>query len=334
MKKNQLEFYRVIFTLGICIYHARGFLGLSFMQNGYLLVEFFFILSGYFLFTSFKREDHHSSLKYIKKRLLRLYPEYLVAALLAIVAMGIVNHDFNLSKAFNELLLVQNTGLFHLGGYNYPCWYISTMLLAGVIIYGLMSFNEQAFLKIGTPIIVFCGYCFILSQGNGLENWSYVGPIAIAALRAFCGMTVGVGIGALERNKYSPKIKAVPASIIEIFCIALISLGLFTDYSSEMLTIVAFGGLVYISASGNGIISRIVNRKWISTVGDYSYSVYLNHGIVLSGLLYIDRHIVAIPSVYLKLALYFVILIVYSVLSHVVITKIVNKIRKEKVRSL
>ncbi|HAL58668.1 MAG TPA: hypothetical protein DCP64_04210, partial [Sarcina sp.] len=116
-KKNSnlsIELFRILFTFVIVIHHASSFPGGdTCLRHGYLCVEFFFILAGFFLYRSFRAEKEHSTFAYLKKRLRRLYPEYLFAALVCILVLGVLNREFDLSKAVNELLMLQNTGIFH-----------------------------------------------------------------------------------------------------------------------------------------------------------------------------------------------------------------------------
>ena len=68
MKRNYaIEFYRILFTAIICMHHIQGSVDAPLMKRGYLGVELFFVLSGYFLYRSFEREAHHSLRNYIQK---------------------------------------------------------------------------------------------------------------------------------------------------------------------------------------------------------------------------------------------------------------------------
>lgn len=50
-KSGVIEFYRYIFMVVLLAWHG----GTNFFHNGYLVVEFFFILSGYLLMESYLR---------------------------------------------------------------------------------------------------------------------------------------------------------------------------------------------------------------------------------------------------------------------------------------
>ncbi len=189
-KNNIVEALRTLFTLVICVHHASGLAARPLaMKHGYLCVEFFFMLSGYLLHRSFKREKVHSTVNYVGKRLRRLYPEYFVAAVVAILLFGVLRGEFDLTRAVQELMMVQNTGFFHLGGYNYPCWYIAVLMVAGVLIYGMLTVWEQAYVKVIALVIILGGYTYLIGLRHGIEEWGYAGPVSQALLRGFCGMS-------------------------------------------------------------------------------------------------------------------------------------------------
>jgi peptidoglycan/LPS O-acetylase OafA/YrhL len=66
--------------------HAHDFLGFGVLPGGYLAVDFFFLLSGWVLAHAYDRrlETTMSGLDFMRARLLRLYPVYLLGLLLAL----------------------------------------------------------------------------------------------------------------------------------------------------------------------------------------------------------------------------------------------------------
>ena len=127
MKKNYaVQVYRILCTLIICWHHFQGAVGkIEILKHGYICVEFFFILSGYFLARYFAEEETnggHSTVGYLLHRIKRLYPEYCFAAVVAILIIGIGGHKFTPVKAIAEMLMIQYLGI--IGG--------GIILLAGI----------------------------------------------------------------------------------------------------------------------------------------------------------------------------------------------------------
>ena len=282
-KKNSnlsIELFRILFTFVIVIHHASSFPGgVTCLWNGYLCVEFFFILAGFFLYRSFRAEKEHSTFAYLKKRLRRLYPEYLFAALVCILVLGVLNREFDLSKAVNELLMLQNTGIFHLGGYNFPCWY----------------------------------------------TWGYMGPVSFPLLRGLNDMSVGVLLCALVMDHV--KLSETVSLLLEIVSVILIFLGLFTDFSGEMVTVTAFLVLILSLTAGENPVSRALSEnRVIAFVSNYSYTLYLNHGILVKIFQVVGKK-VQIPCV---IGVYLVLLIIYSLITKKIVDTICGILFREK----
>ena len=333
VKNSSIEFYRFLFTIIICLHHSTMFIGeKSWLKHGYICVEFFFMLSGFFLYKSFIREKSHSSTEYIVKRLKRLWPEFAVAAVLEIIARRIFLNDFNPTKALNELLMVGNTGLFRLGGYNYPAWYVPVMFLCGIIIYGMLSVFEKTYKKVIAPIIILIGYTYINGLDTGIENWQYTKWFSIPMVRGICAMSIGVIIASLVSNNYAQRISKRLATVIEIISIAFIVLGFTTNIFDDMVAIFAFIPLIFVTVTQRGYISTLLSKTLIwNKCGEYSYSIYLNHAIIIFVLHYFNGHIYPIPSM-LKLPLVIAFVGIYSVIAKVVIWKLIGII-ETKVRA-
>lgn len=326
-----LDFYRLLFTLVICIHHAQYFIGeLSWLKHGYIGVEFFLILSGYLLYVTFQKETQHSTLAYAKKRFIRLWPEYVVAAVLMILARGVYLNDFNLAKAVNELLMIQNTGLFRLGGYNYPCWYIPVMFLAGILIYSMLTVCPDWYRKLLAPLIIVLGYTYIGGLEGGLENWQYIGFLSVPLLRAMCGMSVGVLIGVVSERGLLASVNRFAATILEVVSLALIVVGIVTDISTDMLSVTAFAVLISVTVTERGLLGgTVLDLKIWHTLSPYTYSAYLFHAFVVYLLSFFSGHIAPIPEV-IRIPLTLVGVAAAAFVAHVVITRAVRAVSKSK----
>lgn len=89
-----IEFFRYFFMIVLLSWHGQY----GYVEKGYLVVEFFFILSGYFLMDSFIRSPDRNALQYTISRVKKTYLEYLIAAVICFlfygVAKSIVNGSF------------------------------------------------------------------------------------------------------------------------------------------------------------------------------------------------------------------------------------------------
>ena len=88
---NNIEFLRVIFTFAIIIFHIFGIIDpkvnvFLYCRHSRIIVEFFFIISGFFLYSSYTKNVPIKT--FIIKRLIRLYPILFIS----VVFVAFYNH--------------------------------------------------------------------------------------------------------------------------------------------------------------------------------------------------------------------------------------------------
>ena len=138
-----LDSLRGLAAISVAFFHFKGsgFFSNVFFQNSWLMVDFFFVLSGFVI--AFSYSSKLSSIKQIiffqKKRFLRLYPLHLLT-LLIFLGFEVIkllfelnfndttnNKSFinnNASAFFANVLLIHNWIIPNLT-FNYPSWSIS-----------------------------------------------------------------------------------------------------------------------------------------------------------------------------------------------------------------
>lgn len=158
-----LESLRGLAALVVVVYHAvwsNPITELHFFQNGALMVDFFFVLSGFVIFHSYGRRLTNSPqiIRFLWLRVGRLYPLHLafllvflafeVAKFIAEKHLGIVADKpaFTVNNGFSfatNLLLIHSLGLHHSLTYNYPSWSISTEFYAYVLFAAVRSLCRE-----------------------------------------------------------------------------------------------------------------------------------------------------------------------------------------------
>lgn len=120
-KNFAVEALRFIFMVMICIHHSHF---LPQMHHGYVAVDFFFILSGVFLFRTYLKSNAPSLLEYNIKRIIRFIPEYTIALIVTAIIYFQLFHAaymdgkiLEIIKQFlNNLLFLCGSGIFSGGG--------------------------------------------------------------------------------------------------------------------------------------------------------------------------------------------------------------------------
>jgi len=87
-----IDFLKLYMSVIIILYHYNYFkLGWTnpyLFRGGYLCVDVFFMISGFYFIKSFDKKESRGSiyiLKEIGKRMKRLYPQYFIALLLSVI---------------------------------------------------------------------------------------------------------------------------------------------------------------------------------------------------------------------------------------------------------
>lgn len=129
--------------LQICLWHYHD--GIGTMQAGFIGVEFFFILSGIFLYRTATRSQSPGILEFTLRKAGKFYIDYLMAIIAAyIVFMPNLIEAFRydtlhtLLQPIGQLLMIQNIGPFY-GGINTPLWFFSVLIYGGAIVYALTN---------------------------------------------------------------------------------------------------------------------------------------------------------------------------------------------------
>lgn len=205
-------------------------------EGMYLAVDFFFILSGYFIYQMYEKAIDKSVIKYVKKRLLEFWPPTIFMLLLYVLynlfamiknGIGIINImtgtvDTLLSSFFEVLFLQMFIPVKIL---NFPIWYISVLMVMGTLIYYYLYKLNGKIMRVIPLVLIFIigvyGYLYI-RYGN-IDIHTAVNPVLgfyDGVLRGLADLLLGIIIFAIGKM-ISPKVilKISPLIIIRILLI-------------------------------------------------------------------------------------------------------------------
>jgi len=306
---TKLDGLRGIFSLMVMFFHYRVNMlpeivyNNFFIRESYLFVDFFFVLSGYVIALNYNIMNGSEALvKYLKKRFYRLYPLLLYTTLLyfsyflALKLMksffpeisffstqDIINLKDESIYLMDTLFLTNSTPI--LGstmGVNIPTWSISSEFIS-YIFYGIIVFlfvgARRNLLLLGTVLLA-----FVFSYSKA-ELFPFNGDFGF--VRGLIAFNLGYFVW-----YFSTKNIKIP-NIMELFIPALLLILFYylNLYSSYQVEIRYFLGIfvvpLFFSFSilsflkTDGVISKLLNLKIFQTLGDLSYSIYLNHYIII-----------------------------------------------------
>lgn len=274
---KSIEILRFMFMLVICIWHSP----FNVFTSGFIFVDFFFILSGYFLYKSLLKG--YTPGAYIKKRIIHFYDKYIIAYFITLF-IWVIQHrmDFfnnpidNILRVIPECFLMQDIGCFQMG-INNPLWYLSVLVLGGCCLFSFLYINNKN--KYFLPLIIILIYPYVLNHNNGsIEVFGFDGIFYLPMMRGLADMSLGcllnIGINRFddEISKYS-KVIDVCSLLSFIFIIVI----LFHDVINTKYIIIFFPIIIIACFNNSSIINKIYYSNISIYLGSLSLYMYLIH---------------------------------------------------------
>lgn len=79
-KNYAIEAFRFIFICIICLWHCRD--AAPWLRHGYIAVEFYFVLSGFFIFQSYRRHQNLGVLDFTWRKIKKFYIPFFISVIL------------------------------------------------------------------------------------------------------------------------------------------------------------------------------------------------------------------------------------------------------------
>lgn len=290
---------RGLAALYVVIFHALILPATStnpmavFLNNGYLAVDVFFILSGFVMGLVHGRDfeggfNLSAYKKFLTKRLARIYPLYFVVlsvtlALYIAVPARIPEGTSapNFLQAFENYFLIQAWGLNK--SFVAQSWSISTefgaYLLFPVLIYAALSQSIKRTLIIAVlvPIgIIILPFIFqITTKEMSLDIWqgNTLGPICR------CVLEFTIGLLCYRFFQIKRTTSFLNKEWLGLTLAAIISALLFVK-NSDIAIVLILPFFILSLTSDKTVLARFFGNRLIHWLGLISYSVYLVHNLV------------------------------------------------------
>lgn len=299
MRITKLDGLRGIFSLGVLSFHypfyylPESVFNFFVFRESYTLVDFFFVLSGFVISLNYNTIDSKENLwSYLKKRFIRIYPLLFYSTVLFLVFEiagnllfpNLINTHQSLQISFIEtidtILLMNSTPIFSYSemGMNYPSWSISSEMIS-YFIFGIVCFKFKKKKRVfAFVIIILLSFLFFVWK----KHFFFFGNYGfIRGLLSFC---FGFLVWILSQKKFklNNNLEFVIPIVLLILFFQLNSyegefkqmVGLFTIplfFSFSILTLI----------KTDGFLSRILENKSLQFLGKVSYSIYLNHALLI-----------------------------------------------------
>lgn len=333
---GKLESLRGVAACLVVLFHSPFNFGakpIEFMQNSYLFVDFFFILSGFVMALAYgdKIKEGLSFTSYITLRLGRIYPLHLFMLLAwvpyILIKQYLYNAGFggtdpseksNIFTFVSNVFLVHSMGLHPNIGWNYPSWSISTEFFAYVAFY-LFTLTIDKHRTIFVPLLItLTGYTFLLSLDKPDMDITY----DFGFIRCLAAFYIGVLLFRVRSHTVAIG-SSTAMSALEIISVGLLVMAVLYAGANDftlVLTIISFALVLVVFANNtNGVLGRLLETPLMRHMGIWSYSIYMLHALVWAGVSNIFEHILKInldePQGWLSVAVNIPLLIVIIVMS-------------------
>jgi peptidoglycan/LPS O-acetylase OafA/YrhL len=314
---------RGIAALLTVIFHIDLFMGgalvhpaaSSLLNRMYLMVDFFFILSGFIMsYVYGTRFTHRVTRTDFKKftiaRFSRVYPLHFVMLLtimliyflfqkLGLPSNPILQVDNNLYSVITNLLLLHSMNFHNWFTWVHASWSISTEWWAYMIFPFLVAplFKLRSWGRFGVCLLCFLGYFCIMffiiplvTVPKALSfitfsrsDWSINVAYEYGFIRCLCGFILGMMMHHAYRDGWGKKILSSGWMMI---------IGVLAAFTSmhfgwpDIITVLFFPFLLLCGAYGSEGINKLFSTKPMQKLGDWSFSIYLVHQPLLIAIFY------------------------------------------------
>ena len=276
------------------------------LQRMYLMVDFFFILSGFImchvygeLFSG--KVTMPAFKKFTIARFARVYPLHFVTLLYTIILFSVTaklgipkvpvlqieNSGYSI---FTNLLLLQSMNLHHWFSWVHASWSISTEWWAYMVFpFLVMPFSKLSSAgKIAVTFLCFGGYLFITFIIMPIvpipaeipfvkmdPAWLTVNvAYQFGFIRCLCGFLLGMMMYQGFKTDWGKKILANGY----VFLLAAAGLFLSMHFALPDVVTISFLPFILLSAAyGSPSINKVLSVKALQKIGDWSFSIYLVH---------------------------------------------------------
>ena len=303
-KLKLLEAFRGVAALLIVAFHATDLFSLKFNQPFLLSVfefgdsgvDFFFVLSGFFLaLSSFRYIGHQNQAKdFLLKRCLRMYPLYWLISVCVIPIYFLVpsfgkGYETSFGVILKSLLLIPQPHAPILS----VAWFLSHLIFFYILFLLMILWPTSGYKLVATVLSLSVAYILLdVFSGFQLRNDTH---FLINFILSYHNLEFAAGFGLglfFRRNELKGSTSLL---LLTTGCLAFLGFGLLDVYglniSSEVSSIshyyefATYGSASVLVVAGAAFLEkrrRLSINRGVLTLGAASFSIYLTHYLLLS----------------------------------------------------
>jgi peptidoglycan/LPS O-acetylase OafA/YrhL len=270
--------------------------GLGLVRNSYLFVDFFFVLSGFVISSSYsvRLNNGASMAAFIIRRFGRLWPLHIAILSLFVsvetLKLLLYTHGFHVgslpfqgSQSAGSLpanfFLIQSLGLVNNLTWNMPSWSISTEFYVYIIYATIMIvFHKNKYLS--SSLFLFASIVsIIIIIGHSPTGMDITFDFGI--FRCLLGFLCGVGIFSFFKYFTFDFGRCATACEFGVILITTTFVNFAGRTKYSLLAPFVFSVVVLVYAKQEGKISKWLSVSLIQKFGAWSYSIYMIHLFII-----------------------------------------------------
>ena len=298
---GEIELLRFVFCVFVVLFHVNKNIfhqlssyhyALALSPRGYIGVEFFLMLSGYFMALSIDKKKNSlplgtDTVRFIWKKYFSIFWYHILAFVALVSVHTVINKDFSFTKILDVIpgaLLITRSGVrfFDINGVE---WYISAMILVMMAMYPVAKKHFEVYAKAIAPISAIFIYGWLIQKYHTLSGTTVWGPLGFRCMwRTAAGLNVGIFlyccVKALRRYDFSNKEKKT-ATITRI--LIYLSICVYTMLRSpgkyEIYVVIVMFIALALSFGFPYDNAKWLDSKAVAYLGRLSLPLYLNQNL-------------------------------------------------------
>ena len=311
---RSVDALRFLFMCVICLWHCHPLS--PWLHNGYIAVEFYFMVSGFLIYRSFLRHPDVGVLDFTMKKVKRFSIPFWISILLLMaldrkqyIYLSSFSPDGILETWFShlhEFFFCQCVGLTDIIAINHPLWFLSILIFGGAVLYSILRNCRTSATSLVIPIICIIGFPIYLNYGK-LQYETIIHPWMV---RGVAEMALGI-MTAVFLNRKRDWINSHYQILNCISCISLIVflLMMFAEKRYDYLLPFLLPSLLLGAFSQRSWLNRIFKSDLWKELSELSMFMYFIH-LLIASLYYIfckTSFIASIPTPVLTVSYLFIV---------------------------
>lgn len=296
-----LDALRGVLALFVVLFHLpvdSHLRDLPLVMHGYLVVDYFFVLSGFVIAHSYGQRinDGAQGRDFLIKRVARVWPLHAVMLGLFVlleVVRALTHFDsvppFTGDRApggiITNLLMIQALGTEDSQTWNGPAWAVSAEMLCYVVFAGVVLWARK-WVFLASVILAAAGLAVLILFAPEAEWASWMNTTwRLGWARALYGFFVGVVVYRLWTMRPGPGWGWLEAGLIALALVFVwFAVGPWT-----VLATLFFAPVVWVLAGDRGPVAEALTWEPLVKLGDVSYGVYLIHMLLIVLMMIVAR---------------------------------------------